>query len=363
MLEEKLKAEAKRLGFLLAGIAPAQPSAHFALYQQWLADGHQADMHYLQTGRALACRADPRNLMPGLRSILVTAWAYPPPAAEQEGAQVAAYAQGEDYHNVIPPRLNALCDWLAEQTGRTPLALAYTDTGPLLERSLAVSAGLGWIGKNSCLVSPQHGSFFFLAELLLDQPLTPDEPFSADRCGSCTRCIQACPTGCILPNRTLDSRRCLSYLTIENKGSIPRHLRPALGGQVFGCDICQQVCPWNQRSMSAARPADALNLLDELALTPQAFNLKYRHTPLQRARRRGYLRNLAVAIGNLQPPGALAALKACLQTEAEPLVRAHAAWAVSRLPGSDARALLQRQAQVETDPLVVAELQQALQTA
>ena len=214
----------------------------------------------------------------------------------------------------------------------------YTDSGPLLERDLAQRAGLGWIGKNTCLINPQQGSYFFLAELLLGVALQPDPPFTQDRCGACTRCIDACPTGCIRPDRTLDARRCISYLTIELKGEIPEELRPRLGNWVFGCDVCQQVCPWNRFAPEQGDPAfaprpgiPAPELVAELALTAEEFKRKFTGSPVLRAKRRGYLRNVAVALGNQGDPAALPALERAAAEDPEPLVREHAAWAVEVL--------------------------------
>lgn len=360
MLEEELKAEAKRLGFLLAGITHPAAPAHFNIYAEWLAAGRHADMNYLAAERARTCRADPRALMPDVKSILVLAWSYSSPGTMQaDGGIIAAYAHGEDYHNHIPPRLKSLAAWLQQKVGQPIKAYANTDTGPVLERDLAQRAGLGWIGKNTCLISPKVGSFFLLAELLLDFPLRPDAPFDADRCGSCQRCIQACPTGCILPNRTIDSRRCISYLTIENKGAIPPELRPKMGHHIFGCDICQQVCPWNSGCMPG-EPAPRVDLSSELCMDAQTFNHKFRGSAVQRAKRRGYLRSTAVAAGNLRQAETLPALVRALESDPEPLIRAHAAWAVGQFGTLPARDALSGALKRETDPSVIAEILSAL---
>ncbi len=343
-LEERLKSEARRLGFALAGITTPERPPHFDTYTQWVQAGRHAGMGYLATERALKRRADPREILPECESILVLGMRYPPPreAHPQAGraprGRVASYAWGADYHEVIPERLRALVAFLESETGRTIPNRWYTDTGPLLERDLAQRAGLGWIGKNTCLIAPGVGSHFFLAEILLGLPLQPDAPFPADRCGSCTRCIEACPTQCILPNRTLDAGRCISYLTIENKGAIPADLRPRMGDWIFGCDVCQEVCPWNRRFAAPAAEAafaprpglPAPELVPELGLTPQEFNRKFKGSPVKRAKRRGYLRNVAVALGNSGAADARLALRAALN-DPEPLVREHAAWALERL--------------------------------
>ena len=293
----------------------------------------------------------------------------PPNRADQPlAARVAAYALGADYHDIIPPRLEQAARLIQERIGLASAWRAFTDTGPILERDYAMAAGLGWIGKNTCLISPKNGSYFLLGELFLDYDIEPDAPFEADYCGSCRRCIEACPTDCIQENRTLDSSRCISYLTIENKGEIPLDLRPQVDNWIFGCDICQQVCPWNIRFSAPtgdpdlaprAEPPDP-QLYKELRLTPQEFNRKYKSSPIQRARRRGYLRNIAVALGNRRDLEAIPDLCTCLLNENEPLVRAHAAWALGQYAHPDAANALQRALRTETDPTVLAEIRAAL---
>jgi epoxyqueuosine reductase len=245
----------------------------------------------------------------------------------------------------------------------------------VLERDLAQRAGLGWAGKNTCLIHPQHGSYFLLAEMLIGVELAPDAPFLADHCGSCTRCLQACPTGCILPDRTIDARRCISYLTIELKGPIPAELRSQIGNWVFGCDICQQVCPWNeraaQREMAAPDAAFALHphvpqrvsqpdLIAELALTPDGFNRKFKRSPVRRAKRRGYLRNVALALGNLGDPAAVSSLAHALHEDGEPLIRGAAAWALGQLGDAAAQRSLAAALEHEQDASVQAEIHRAL---
>ena len=320
-LEQALKEEAARQGFTLAGITTPQSPQHLAVYEQWLNAGLHGEMTYLERDSARQQRSDPRRLLPGCEAILVVGIPYfsaqqgrgekgtpspPTPLPKGEGrGKVASYAWVEDYHLVIPERLQALVSFLERQLGREVPYRGFTDSGPVLERDLAQRAGLGWIGKNTCLIHPQRGSFFFLAELLLGIPLQPDPPFAQDHCGACTRCIAACPTGCIRPDRTLDARRCISYLTIELKGEIPEELRPRIGNWVFGCDICQQVCPWNRFAPGRGDPAFAPRpgipapvLAEELRLTEAEFIQKYKGSPVLRPKWKGYMRNLAVALGN-----------------------------------------------------------------
>jgi epoxyqueuosine reductase len=387
-LTRGIKDAALALGFDFIGVTTPETPQHFDIYTAWVAAGRQAEMAYLASERAFGRREDPRRILPECRSVLVLGARYANPqapldpgadsgAAGRPRGRVAAYAWGEDYHTVLVERLEQLRVRIEQLVGRPVQARAYTDTGPLLERDLASRAGLGWIGKNTCLIRPDSGSYFFLAELLLDVELVPDAPFAADYCGSCTRCLEACPTACILPDRTLDAGRCISYLTIELKGSIPVALRPQMGEWVFGCDICQEVCPWNirfapQHGDPAFSPRQNLpmpDLISELELSPEAFNHKFRGSPVKRAKRRGYLRNVAVALGNAGDPGALPALVQCLRFEPEALVRAHAAWALGCLARHEempearpeARQALLEALERETDEQVRAEIRAALE--
>jgi epoxyqueuosine reductase len=300
-------------------------------------------MAYLAADRSIQRRRDPRLILPECRSVLVLAIRYPDPASvpsvpsPSPTGRVAAYAWGLDYHRILQERLSRLTDFIEKEAGQPVPHRYYSDTGPLLERELAQRAGLGWIGKNTCLINPRHGSYFLLAELLLGHDLESDPPFTADRCGKCTRCIQACPTGCILPDRTLDARRFISYLTIEEKGAIPADLRPLLGNWVFGCDVCQVVCPWNRFAAPRFEPAFSptaglpnVDLRAELSLTSPEFNRKYRRSPLQRARVKRYHRNVALAIGNSADKESLPALHSAARSEAA-LVREAALWSIDRL--------------------------------
>ncbi len=335
-LKQIIKDKARQLGFALTGVTTPDPPPHYTTFERWLAQGHHGSMAYLASERSRLRRADPRQILAECKSILVLATPYSPPLPVEEGSgvRVAAYARGLDYHDVLPARMKELVHFIEEQAGGPVKNRWYTDSGPLLERDLAQRAGLGWIGKNTCLIHPKGGSYFLLSEILLDLELEPDPPFLTDHCGACTRCIEACPTGCILPNRTLDARKCISYLTIELKDSIPLELRQKIGDWTFGCDICQMVCPWN-RFAAEGDPAFEPNAplpspTEELALTPQAFNQRFKRTPLQRAKRRGYLRNIAVVLGNTADQRALPALQNALNDD-EPLIREHAKWAIEQI--------------------------------
>lgn len=338
-LTKKIKDEASRLGFSQVGITTPEPPPHWIAYEHWLSMGRHGSMNYLKDHR----RSDPKLVLPGCRSILVLAINYPNPdsvspvVGSHPTGRIAAYAWGHDYHLVLPERLKMLVTFIQTQVGYPVEHRWYTDTGPLLERDFAQRAGLGWIGKNTCLIHPKIGSYFFLSEILLGIELDPDKPFVADQCGTCTRCITACPTGCILPDRTIDARRCISFLTIENKNEIPSDLRKLMGNRVFGCDICQQVCPWN-RSITQGNDStfDAHpgfpnpDLISELSLKPQDFNGKFKENPVLRSKRRGYLRNVAIALGNSGDPEAISSLERAVQDE-DLLVREHAAWALEQI--------------------------------
>lgn len=342
-IKDAIKDHARRLGFILAGVTTPETPSHFSTFERWLDAGHHGNMRYLMVDRARARRGDPRLILPECKSILVLAAPYADPKSTEEPkghdpiGRIASYAWGDDYHDVLPAKLRELVTFIEEQVGHPVPNRYYTDTGAILERDLAQRAGLGWIGKNTCLINPRHGSYFLLAEILLGLELESDPPLISDHCGTCTRCIEACPTECILPNRTIDARRCISYLTIELKDDILEEMRPLLGNWIFGCDVCQMVCPWNrfasQKADSSFAPRPDVpypNLIRELELTPEAFNRKFKNSPVKRAKRRGYLRNVAVALGNLQNPKAMPTLENA-SNDSEPMIREHANWAIEKI--------------------------------
>ena len=350
-LKERIKAKSKQLGFILAGVTTPEPPPHYSTFENWLAQGYHGSMNYLAEERSRLRRADPRQILPECKSILVLATPYNPSnshradsaeAVDRDRAeitgQIASYAWGDDYHDVLSARMEELVQFIEERVGVPVKNRWYTDTGPILERDLAQRAGLGWIGKNTCLINPKQGSYFLLSEILLDLDLEPDPPFITDHCGTCRRCIEACPTDCILPDRTIDARRCISYLTIELKEDIPTVLRENIGDWVFGCDICQMVCPWN-RFAAEGDPAfgdetPLPSLTDELAITTQDFNKRFKRSPVKRAKRRGYLRNVAVALGNTGNMHTLPVLNRALE-DSEPMVREHAKWAIEQINKRD----------------------------
>jgi epoxyqueuosine reductase len=304
-LEQRIKVRARELGFDPVGITQLGPAATYDAFRRWLEKGHAGEMGYLQRGAEK--RRDTRLPFPGARSAIVVGLDY---GGREPGGPVARYARGDDYHDIMIDRLNDLHAWISSEVGQEVSGRAYVDTAPILERDLAQRAGLGWIGKNTMLVNPRRGSFFFIGALFVELDLRPDAPFEADRCGTCTRCLDACPTEAFTAPRELDARRCISYLTIEHRSAIPSELAASIGDHVYGCDICQDVCPYNHKfalelaeSAFASRPAvegkDARALATELlAMTPESFAGSFRRSPMKRAKLRGLQRNAAVVLAN-----------------------------------------------------------------
>jgi epoxyqueuosine reductase len=331
-LAERVKATGRRLGFDLLAIGPADPPEHGGAFEAWLDAGCAGEMTYLERGRAK--RLDPRRVLPGVRAVIACALNYHQGAEAAGPAHVARYAWGDDYHDVMAPRLLALLEDLAAAAPGAA-GRAYVDTGPVLERELAARAGLGWVGKNTMLLHPALGSWFFIGVVLTTAEVAFDAPLD-DRCGTCTRCLEACPTGAFMAPYVLDARRCISYLTIEQRGPIPAELRPRLAAMAFGCDICQDVCPWNRRApitTEAAFAARGLPSLTELVtLDEDAYRTRLRGSPLKRARRPGLARSAAAALGGAGDPAAEPALRRALE-DPDPAVREHAAWALTALRG------------------------------
>lgn len=307
-IEDLIKAQAYGLGFDLAGITTLGAVETSAAFDAWVANGYAGDMDYLARGAVK--RSDSRLPVPGAVSAVVVGLSY---GGREPDGPVARYARGDDYHDVMASRLDQLHSWLEQEIGRPIAGKSYVDTGPILERDLARRAGLGWFGKNTNLVNPDLGSFFFIGALLVDVDLLADAPFEADRCGTCTRCLDACPTDAFVSARVLDATRCVSYLTIEAKGEAPDHLRQQIGDLLYGCDICQSVCPWNvrfsrelpedspfrPRAVLAGKDAHAL-ATDLLAMSDDEFATAFRRSPMKRAKLKGLKRNSAVVLGNLE---------------------------------------------------------------
>jgi epoxyqueuosine reductase len=336
-LEERAKAHAYAVGFDLAGIAPLGPAETASAFDRWIEAGYAGDMHYLE--RSAERRRDTRAAVPAAQSAIVVGLDY---GGRAPPGPIARYARGNDYHDVMLAKLDELQRLLGQEAGAPVHGRAYVDTGPILERDLARRAGLGWFGKNTNLINPERGSFFFIGALFVDLALRPDAPFATDHCGTCTRCLDACPTAAFTSAHSLDATRCISYLTIETKGAIPAELRPLIGDLLYGCDICQDVCPWNEKFSLALREdalrprpptagKDARTLArDILGMTEEDFRLAFKGSPMKRARLRGLKRNAAVVLGNIGVPEDVDTLTRALE-DPETLVREHAAWALKRI--------------------------------
>ena len=361
---------ANKLGFELVGITPAAQSETLARYRQWIENGYAGKMGYLE--KHLPLKTDVRQLLAEAKSVISLAMNYytldPPKALAEDPArgQISRYAWGDDYHDVIRQRLSELVDFIKEIAETELKTRVCVDTAPIIEREYAQKAGIGWIGKNTNLIHWRSGSWYFLAEVLINIDLASDTEPLRGSCGTCTRCIEACPTDAIIEPNLLDSRLCISYLTIELKESIPKALRPKIGNLIFGCDICQEVCPWNSKAVPTKEPAFhprdgnlTPKLLSLIGMTQQEFSRKFKGSPIKRTKRRGFLRNVLIAIGNWGAPRAVPALKDAL-TDDEPLVRSHAAWALGKIGGDTAKQILQTRLTVETEQEVITEIQDAL---
>ncbi|MEX1230272.1 MAG: tRNA epoxyqueuosine(34) reductase QueG [Planctomycetaceae bacterium] len=378
-----LKAEAARLGFELAGIAPAVTPLGFSAFADWLDRGFAGEMQYL-SDREEAYR-HPSSMLVGVRSVLMLAMNYrsadPSPTEEGHG-RVSRYAWGqEDYHDFIRRQVKQLGSFFERQMPGQRWR-AVIDTAPLLERDFARMAGLGWFGKNTMLINTRAGSWLFLAALLLDVDLPADRPFETSHCGTCTRCLDVCPTDAFVEPYVLDARRCISYLTIElREQPVPSELREGIGEWLFGCDLCQDVCPWNRKSPRTAEPTfqpvaerDQIDLHELLTISPEEFKRRFRHTPMQRTGWKTLLRNAAIVLGNRHSPKSAGILMQGVEHD-EPVVRGACVWALSQLDYSnngDARlhfdaispanatALLQKRLSVEQNADVIAEIRSAL---
>ncbi len=343
-LTRRLKEEACRLGFSMVGVTAARPGQRLAAYRRWLANEYHGQMAYLARPDRIARREDLNVILPGVRSLVCVGLDYQALqlpagiAGDPSRGRISNYAWGADYHDVMTPRLEELAAWLGRAAGEAARCKVYVDTGAILERDHAEAAGLGFTGKNTMLIGPRRGSWFFLGELLTTAALVPDAPRPMPGCGSCRRCLAACPTNAFPEPYVLDARRCISYLTIELKGAIPVELRPLMGNWVYGCDVCQAVCPFNRFAPESVEPAfrpanwdaAAPPLLELLALDEAGFQRRFAGSPILRIKRRGLLRNACVAAGNWASPAAVPALTRLL-ADPEPIVREHAAWALERV--------------------------------
>jgi len=338
-----IKAQAFGLGFDLVGITTLGPMETAARFDEWLDRGYAGEMDYLRRGAEK--RRDSRLPLDGATHAIVVGLNY---GGREPSGPVARYARGDDYHEVMTDKLSELHHWLESELGRSLAGKPYVDTGPILERDLARRAGLGWFGKNTNLINPRIGSFFFIGALLVDLDLDIDAPFEADRCGTCRRCLDACPTNAFVEPRVLDATRCISYLTIEKKGPIPEEFRAEIGEMIYGCDICQEVCPWNvsfsrELREQSFRPHEMLSATDAralakeiLAMTDDTYSQHFKRSPMKRAKRRGLARNAAVVLGNAGIADDIPALQAALD-DPEPLVRDHVAWSLEQIASRTAR--------------------------
>lgn len=376
-LSEELRTEARRIGFSRLGVAPAVPPPHHGVFRDWLTAGLAGVMApWLERHEPL--RADPATLLPGARSIIMLATDHATGSsgvggAGQGGGRLARYAWGDDYHDLLRDRGARLGAWLE---ARVPgaRARAVVDSAPLAERDFARLAGLGWFGKNTMLIDPRAGSYFLLTAVVTDVALPIDVAVDVDHCGTCTACLDACPTGALPAPRVLDANRCISALTIEHHGAIAESLRTHVGDWIFGCDVCQEVCPWNRHAPGSSDVAfqprggeETLDLVEVLALDEAAFRLRFRGSPVLRAKRRGLVRSAAIALGNSPRSAAFAALARILDDQ-EAVVRGAAAWALGRwvvagVEAEPAASALRDRLAVETDPDVRQEVERALVTA
>ena len=338
-IEEAIKAEAERLGFAFCGIASADPPDHRAEYRRWLADGFAGEMAYLHRHEPI--KANPALLFEEARSLVTVGLNYAPPQSRptvETGpiGVIARYARFDDYHETLLNRLSHLLSFMRRESPDCRGA-AYCDTAPIAERDLAMRAGIGWIGKHTNLINRRFGNWFFIGTILTDLALAPDRP-ETPHCGTCTRCIPACPTGAIVAPYRLDARRCISYLTIELKSAIPVDLRPLVGNRIFGCDDCLAACPWNKFAVAASDPEvrpradlEQPDLVELLELTQEGFRERFSHTPIARVKRRGLARNVCVALGNVGDIAALPALTRSRDHDPDILVREHARWAIEQI--------------------------------
>ena len=364
-LSSQIREEAVRLGFLKAGIAPAGALSTGDHFNAWLEKGFNGEMHYLE--RQAPKRLDPRMVLPNARSLLVLALNYYTGESAVDGpmkGRISRYALGDDYHSIVKERLERLLGFI-QKLHPSARGICFSDTGPVMEKAWGAQTSLGWMGKNTTLISRNLGSWFFLGVILLDIELEYDSR-QESRCGSCRRCIDACPTGAIVAPYLLDARRCISYLTIEYRGPIPRALRPLMGNRIFGCDDCQDSCPWNRfatktagREFCASAGNRAPDLISLAQISVDSFRKQFKLSPIWRATRDGFVRNVVVALGNSGSATAIPALEKAL-CDSSPLVRAHAAWALGRLATDNASRILEAARTGEGDPAVLQEIRMAM---
>lgn len=364
-ITESIKSRALEIGFDLIGVSPVGRFPEAERYKEWLSRGYAGDMRYLE--RNSDRREDPGQTLPGAKSVVScglnynTAFPYSTEEADIKKGWIARYAWGDDYHTIMDEKLLALEHFILEVSFPEGLCVRYSDTGPVLERAYGKYGGVGWIGKNTCLINQQIGSWIFLGEIITNIELEYDSP-APDRCGTCTRCIDACPTGAFVEPYVLDSRLCISYLTIELKDKIPYDLRDKINNNIFGCDVCQDVCPWNRKAEvtneSSLQPRDGIYnppLHSFSGLSADEFRIRFKGSPVKRTKRKGLLRNVLTAMGNSGDKDLLPIIEGYLADD-EPLVRAHAVWALWMLKGKDSADSLFNHRKSEKDPIVLEEI-------
>ena len=364
-VSKSIKEKALEIGFDLIGISPVDSFPENQFYKVWLAKGFAGEMKYME--KEPDKRENIRNILPEAKSVIScglnynTNYPYSVNETKKQKGWISRYAWGGDYHDIMKKKLQILLEFIKANSPQEIEARVYVDTGPVLERVYGKYSGIGWFGKNTCLINQKVGSWIFVGEIITNIELDYDNP-APDRCGKCTRCIDACPTGALLEPYVLDSRLCISYLTIEFRGMIPVELGGKIGNNIFGCDICQDVCPWNRRAKvtdeSSFQPREGLFNPDLAALsklTEEDFRMVFKGNPIKRAKRKGLLRNIVVAMGNSGLEEFIPYLKESLKDK-DPLVRAHSAWALWKLDVKDSREILSNHLDVETEPMVMDEI-------
>jgi epoxyqueuosine reductase len=363
-LSHLIQEKAFNLGFNLFGITDPSPPDHYALFENWLSQKHCGDMNYLDNQRARELRKTPILLMPECKSIIIVGLSYNPEFSGKNEiyGKIASFAHQEDYHLVIRNKLNQLLGFIKETLSSEVKGTAFCDSTPLLEKELAQRAGLGLIGKNSLLISPQFGSLFNLGELFLNIDLPHSQPNNKDLCSDCHLCSDACPTQCIQPDRTINAEHCISYLTIEHKGIIDRSLRSKMDSWVFGCDICQIVCPWNKKQFShfeISNIPQIFQLLRHNDFKNDQFLTIFGNTPIKRIKREGFLRNYAISLGNSTLNDVIPEVE-FLFSEKDPVIRRYVSWALGKIENSEIRNILENYLISEKDLTVINEINQVL---
>lgn len=362
--------KATQLGLHLVGITTPKTPTNYSNFLEWISHGYYGEMDYLVRQDTISKRENPKKLFPECKSCILVGLIYSLQRSIGITSQklgegwIASYARGVDYHAEITHRLKQLHEHMEKRLSSPIGRILFCDSSPILEKSMAQSAGLGWIGRNSLVISPEFGSSFNIGGLLLDFAIKPSNPFPQDFCGDCQKCVDVCPTGCIQPNRTLVANRCISYLTIEHKGVIPAEIRPSIGSWIFGCDVCQIVCPYNQTSsfqLRASTLVDRIDLIKNLSLTNADFQKYYQHTPIQRIGLNQFLRNCIIVTGNQQLTSAIPLLTYHLTNNQDHLIRGYAAWALGKMRTIKGKEVLEDHLNNENNKFVLEETRTALQ--